>query len=976
MIKIVIRTVLLGMLGLAVAGGPQAQESRADGPRATGLVPLDSRQREEIAVSWPRIMHVGLNPLGFERVNEVRAGRGKARLDPESVSPVGGEVVSSRAARAASVQGAAANEAMAADLPASVDNSKLRFFPPIRNQGSLGSCASFASTYVQLSYMTAFQRNLDIRDAADNSNKYSPKWTYNMLNGGENSGSSLYANYTILEKHGAATWADFPYDTNFRSWCLNGAAWRSALSVRTKPTQYVDDVSTDVGLELVKELLTDGYILVYGTYVDSWVFTTVLDDPSTSDDDAAVGRSAAFWVDGAEGSHAMTIVGYNDAVWIDVNANGVIDAGEKGAFRIANTWGIGWYEGGFTWLAYDALRNVSAVAGGPSLGRIQAFQGDMVYVLTARNGYEPLLVGEFTVNHAKRSQLRLSLGRSSTSTTVPTTSWTPSALQNQGGAFAFDGSTTAVDGTFVLDFSDILVAGGGTQRYYLGVNDNASGDPATLSAFKIVDLTTDPETENASSLVPQTVDGQQAYAYVDYAYAGPAYNDPPQLTNAQVNPLSGRTGDTFTFRVRYYDVDGDVPTVKNLVLDGVPRAMALVSGQQPANGAYSLDASLTAGSHEYYYYFEDGRGESARAPIAGALSGPAVFGHMITSLSPSSASTGGPAFVLAVNGSEFVSGAVVTWDGVDRPTTFVSSSRVTAEISAADLALGKNVPIVVRNPGSVLSNVLQFTVINPLPSLTSVTPTATTGGGTQLTLTLHGSGFVSNSTAQRNGVNLATSYFSPTEIRASLTAQDLSQAGDSEVSASNPSPGGGASTVLVFSVSDFTTSVSPAEGSVAAGATAAYSLHVTPRYGSFDSAVSFSCTGLPHGCTASFSPATVTPGASAATTTLTLSTKARQGSTGATTVRPTPPIPPALALVLFMVVIAGWAAFAGAASRRPSRGLAAAALILLTIWLAGCGAGGNGGSQDSGTPAGTYEIGVQAISGSLTVHGTVTLVVQ
>ncbi len=50
----------------------------------------------------------------------------------------------------------------------------------------------------------------------------------------------------------------------------------------------------------------------------------------------------AYYLNGYDGSHAMTIVGYNDAVWTDINSNGVIDAGEKGAFRIANSWGTGW----------------------------------------------------------------------------------------------------------------------------------------------------------------------------------------------------------------------------------------------------------------------------------------------------------------------------------------------------------------------------------------------------------------------------------------------------------------------------------------------------------------------------------------------------------------------------------------------------------------------------------------------------------
>jgi C1A family cysteine protease len=974
---IIIRTALFGLIGLLSLGGPAAQENRAEGPHATGLIPLDPGQIEEIVANWPRITRVGLNPLGFDRVNEVRTGKGKAPLDPLSVAPIGGEVESSLPGRSVEVLGAAANEALAGDLPVSVDNSQLRFFPPIRNQGSLGSCASFASTYVQLSYMTAFQRNLDIRDPANNTNKYSPKWSYNMLNDGSNSGSSLYQNYALLQRHGAATWAEFPYDTNYLSWCLDPAVWRNALGVRTKVTQFVHDVSTDAGMELVKALLTDGYVLVYGTYISSWVFMPAKDDASTSADDAAVGRSVAYWMNGSEGSHAMSIVGYNDAVWTDINSNGVIDPGEKGAFRIANTWGTGWYEGGFTWLAYDALRTASAVSGGPSTGRLPAFQGDMIYVLTARNGYTPLAVGEFTLSHVKRNQLRLTLGCSSTSTTLPTTTWTPSAIQAQGGAFAFDGSTTAVNGTFVLDFTDILVQGAGPRRYYLGVNDTASGDAATLSAFKIVDTTTEPDTENASSLVPLTADAQQVYAYVDYTYPGPAYNDPPQLTSPQVSPVSGTAGATFTFNVRYTDQDGDVPTVKNLVLDGTSRAMSLLSGQ-PADGWYTASAVLVAGPHSYAFYFEDGRGESAKAPLAGATSGPAVYGHMLSTLMPSNAATGDPAFVLTVNGSDLANGAVVTWDGADRPTTFVSSSRVDAAIPAGDLTVGKSVPVVVRSAAGILSNVLTFTVNNPRPSLTSVSPASASGGGSEFTLTLRGSGFVSNSKARWNGLDLTTTYFSPTEVRATLTSQELGQAGEFEVSVSNPSPGGGSTAGIAFSVSDFTVSVSPTEASVAAGRSASFSLDVTPGHGSFDSAVTFTCTGLPGKCTASFSPANVTPGGTTAKVTLTLITKAPQSSAGATAFGPTRPVPPAAGLLLLAAIVAALAFVRQKAVRWPGRrrAAAAAALILLTFWVAGCGAGGKVDTPDPGTPAGTYHVGIQATSGSLTVQSSVTLVVN
>ena len=46
--------------------------------------------------------------------------------------------------------------------------------------------------------------------------------------------------------------------------------------------------------------------------------------------------------------------------------------------------------------------------------------------------------------------------------------------------------------------------------------------------------------------------------------------------------------------------------------------MTLLSGQPAANGWYSIDVVLAAGSHSYSFYFEDGRGESAQAPLAGA----------------------------------------------------------------------------------------------------------------------------------------------------------------------------------------------------------------------------------------------------------------------------------------------------------------------------------------------------------------------
>src|SRR5208282_6587074 len=67
-------------------------------------------------------------------------------------------------------------------------------------------------------------------------------------------------------------------------------------------------------------------------------------------------------------------------------------------------------------------------------------------------------------------------------------------------------------------------------------------------------------------------------------------------------------------------------------------------------------------------------------------------------LFPAATQPGGPAFSLTVTGTGFVSGAVVNWNGSPRPTTFVSNSKVTAAITAADIATAKTALITVTNP--------------------------------------------------------------------------------------------------------------------------------------------------------------------------------------------------------------------------------------------------------------------------------------
>ena len=84
-------------------------------------------------------------------------------------------------------------------------------------------------------------------------------------------------------------------------------------------------------------------------------------------------------------------------------------------------------------------------------------------------------------------------------------------------------------------------------------------------------------------------------------------------------------------------------------------------------------------------------------------------------LVPGTVAPGSPAFTLTVNGTGFVSGAVVYWNGSARSTTFVSGSRLTAAISASDVANPTTASVSVKNPGQTAkSNVVFLSVTGPL----------------------------------------------------------------------------------------------------------------------------------------------------------------------------------------------------------------------------------------------------------------------
>jgi hypothetical protein len=176
----------------------------------------------------------------------------------------------------------------------------------------------------------------------------------------------------------------------------------------------------------------------------------------------------------------------------------------------------------------------------------------------------------------------------------------------------------------------------------------------------------------------------------------------------------------------------------------------------------------------------------------------------IASLSPTSAAANGPAFTLTVNGSNFLNTSTVNWNGAALATTYVSAAQLTAAVPAGNIAGAATVSVTVDNPmpGGGMSNVLTFTInsSNPVPSITSLSPTSAAAMGAAFTLTVNGSNFLNTSTVNWNGAALTTTYVGANQLTAAVPSADINGAGSAGVTVFNPAPGGGTSGAATFTV--------------------------------------------------------------------------------------------------------------------------------------------------------------------------------
>ena len=327
--------------------------------------------------------------------------------------------------------------------------------------------------------------------------------------------------------------------------------------------------------------------------------------------------------------------------------------------------------------------------------------------------------------------------------------------------------------------------------------------------------------------------------------------------------------------------------------------------------------------------------------------------------------TGTPAGTVSFfNGNTLVGTGTVDSSGM---ASFTSSSLPAGSLSitavysgnyrsAGSTSLAQNVTI---NPQTATTTVLQAAP-NPSTAGAAVTLTATVApapAGTPAGTVSFFNGSTLLGTATLNGSGVASFTLSSfplgTETVTAVYSGNVGFATSTSIGLE----------VTVSSASTFSVTAPASSFTVNAGGSVGINITVPPIGGPFDSVVTMSASGLPAGATATFTPPMVTPGASGATTVLTIQTAAHTAALPAGQWQ-FPFVPVSLA--------AGLCLMAGPRKRMAKSGRMLLLITMLaggTLLLTGCNGGFAGSFQ-------SFPITVRGSSGTQHVSTTFTLVVK
>ena len=213
-------------------------------------------------------------------------------------------------------------------LPTHVDLSP--DMPPPGNQGAIGSCVGWAIGYSLKSYHEKTERGYDYLSGnqLDYRHIMSPSYIYNQIYIEDCMKGSYFVDaLEIIKNQGISTWDSFPYEdrnceTQPGSSVISEAGNHKIANYYRINHKKVADL---------KSYLFDGIPIIIGIPVDEGFSRAIPEE----NENTYIWKST---VGNIRGNHAMTVVGYDDS---------------KNAFKVMNSWGDTWANGGFAWIDYD-----------------------------------------------------------------------------------------------------------------------------------------------------------------------------------------------------------------------------------------------------------------------------------------------------------------------------------------------------------------------------------------------------------------------------------------------------------------------------------------------------------------------------------------------------------------------------------------------------------------------------------------------
>lgn len=383
-----------------------------------------------------------------------------------------------------------------ADLPDSVDNSLSIFFRPVFSQYA-NECSQAAGVGYTFTYELNRMRGTN---ANFNKNQFPHYFTYNFLNGGDESkGSNYFDGWEILKREGC------PYNQDYGGMVpsddpeMRGILWMTGYEKYERVTENrlceVIALPTDTpdGLENLKRWLFDhgdgsawGGVANFsaGVFYNWQTDTLHLGTPHSGDMVITKWHTAV--------NHAMTIIGYNDSIKydyngdgrftndLDINEDGVVDMKdwETGALLIINSWGYTWGDNGRSWVMYNTLGYEHWEGG---------IWTQTTHALTAFDYYAPLLKLRTEIDYPDRDNLKIYAGISSDPDSAkPFEIMDCLMLDHAGGNFPMSGDSTYLD--IGLDLTPLLskIENNSDAKIFLCV---AERDSFFTSAGRIISMT-------------------------------------------------------------------------------------------------------------------------------------------------------------------------------------------------------------------------------------------------------------------------------------------------------------------------------------------------------------------------------------------------------------------------------------------------------------------------------------------------------